>query len=191
MQYFSLPGVNLTEMYFTLTLSMYATAILSPDREARQTTCHLKSANVYLLGRAVTIIYSNSNTRCNNASLCNLLSPSRAGVPFGHYLNRQCSLITKKFPYNRSVIEQKLCLNSLVFRSIFLLHLNYGLILFIRCHFWGHIGLRSGRGMMTSSNGNIFRVTGPLCGEFTGHRWIPRTKASNAELWCFLWSAPE
>ena len=33
--------------------------------------------------------------------------------------------------------------------------------------------------MMTSSNGNIFRVTGPLCGEFTGHRWIPRTKASD------------
>ena len=32
--------------------------------------------------------------------------------------------------------------------------------------------------MMTSSNGNIFRVTGPLCGEFTGPRWIPRTNAS-------------
>ena len=45
--------------------------------------------------------------------------------------------------------------------------------------------------MMTSSNGNIFRVTGHLCGEFTGHRWISRTKASDAELWCFLWSAPE
>ena len=45
--------------------------------------------------------------------------------------------------------------------------------------------------MMTSSNGNIFRVTGPLCGEFTGLRWIPRTKASDAELWCFLWSTPE
>ena len=30
--------------------------------------------------------------------------------------------------------------------------------------------------MMTSSNGNIFRVTGPLCGEFTGHLWIPHTK---------------
>ena len=28
---------------------------------------------------------------------------------------------------------------------------------------------------MTSSNGNIFRVTGPLCGEFTGHRWNPLT----------------
>ena len=45
--------------------------------------------------------------------------------------------------------------------------------------------------MMTSSNGNIFRVTGHLCGEFTGHRWIPCTKASDAELWRFLWSAPE
>ena len=30
--------------------------------------------------------------------------------------------------------------------------------------------------MMTSSNGNIFHVTDPLCGEFTGDRWIPRTK---------------
>ena len=40
--------------------------------------------------------------------------------------------------------------------------------------------------MMTSSNGNIFRVTGPLRGEITGHRCIPNTKASDAELWCFF-----
>ena len=40
---------------------------------------------------------------------------------------------------------------------------------------------------MTSSNGKIFRVTGPLCGEFTGHRWIPHTKASDAELWFFFY----
>ena len=45
--------------------------------------------------------------------------------------------------------------------------------------------------LMTSSNGIIFCVTGPLCGEFTGQRWIPRTKVSDAELWCFLWSVPE
>ena len=45
--------------------------------------------------------------------------------------------------------------------------------------------------MRTSSDGNIFRVTGHLCGEFTGHRWIPHTKASESELWCFIWSAPE
>ena len=36
--------------------------------------------------------------------------------------------------------------------------------------------------MMTSSNGNIFRVTDHLCGEFTGPRWIPHTKATDAEL---------
>ena len=45
--------------------------------------------------------------------------------------------------------------------------------------------------MMTSSNGNIFHVTGHLCGEFTGDLRIPHTKASDAELWCLLWSAPE
>ena len=44
---------------------------------------------------------------------------------------------------------------------------------------------------MTSSNENIFRVTGHLCGEFTGPRWIPHTKANDAELWCLLWYAPE
>ena len=44
--------------------------------------------------------------------------------------------------------------------------------------------------MMTSSNGNISRVTGPLCGEFTGHRWISLTKAGDAELLCFFWSTP-
>ena len=47
------------------------------------------------------------------------------------------------------------------------------------------------RHMMTSSDGTIFRVTGPFCGEFTGHRLIPRTKANDAEFLCLLWSAPE
>ena len=40
--------------------------------------------------------------------------------------------------------------------------------------------------MMTSSNGNIFRVTGHFCGEFTGHRWITRTKAIDANLGVFF-----
>ena len=34
---------------------------------------------------------------------------------------------------------------------------------------------------VTSSNGNIFHGTGPLCGEFTGYRWIPLIKASALE----------
>ena len=44
---------------------------------------------------------------------------------------------------------------------------------------------------MTSSNGNIFRVSGSLTGESTGHSWIALTKANNADFWCFLWSALE
>ena len=45
--------------------------------------------------------------------------------------------------------------------------------------------------IMTSPNGNIFCFADPLWGESTSHQWIPLTKASKAELWCFLWSALE
>ena len=41
--------------------------------------------------------------------------------------------------------------------------------------------------MITSSNGNFFCITGLLCGEFTGHWWIPLTKVSCAEFWCFFY----
>ena len=38
----------------------------------------------------------------------------------------------------------------------------------------------------------IFFALLVLCGgESTGHQWIPLAKASDAELWYFLWSAPE
>ena len=37
----------------------------------------------------------------------------------------------------------------------------------------------------------ISALLAPLCGEFTGNRWISHTRASDAELWYFLWSAPE
>ena len=42
---------------------------------------------------------------------------------------------------------------------------------------------------MTSSNGNIFRVTGHLCGEFTGPRWIPRHKGQwrGALMFSLIW----
>ena len=41
--------------------------------------------------------------------------------------------------------------------------------------------------MMTSSNGNVFRVTGHLCGEFTGPRWFPPHKGQwrGALMWVF------
>ena len=38
---------------------------------------------------------------------------------------------------------------------------------------------------MTSLNGNIFRITGPLWGESTGHRWIPSQRPMT---WSFMFS---
>ena len=49
-----------------------------------------------------------------------------------------------------------------------------------------HISVTKWWDMMTSSNGNIFRVTGHLCGKFTGPRWISRTKASDASFDVFF-----
>ena len=45
--------------------------------------------------------------------------------------------------------------------------------------------------MMTSSNRSVLLVTGPLWAESTGDRRILIIKVRDAELWCFLWSAPE
>ena len=45
--------------------------------------------------------------------------------------------------------------------------------------------------MMMLSIGSISRVNGSLWGESTDHRLIPLSQASDAELWWFLWSAPE
>ena len=47
---------------------------------------------------------------------------------------------------------------------------------------------------MTSSNGNISRVTVLSCGEFTGHRnsqQFPAQRPVARILFCFLWSVPE
>ena len=41
--------------------------------------------------------------------------------------------------------------------------------------------------MMTSSNGTVIRVTGPLWGEPTDHHWFSLTEASGAEVCSILW----
>ena len=51
-------------------------------------------------------------------------------------------------------------------------------ILTYTCPVINHLANMSLSFIMTTSNGNIFRVTGLLCGEFTGHRWIPCTKGT-------------
>ena len=40
--------------------------------------------------------------------------------------------------------------------------------------------------MMTSSNGNIFRVTGPLCGEFTGPGEFPTQRSVMRSFYVFF-----
>ena len=45
--------------------------------------------------------------------------------------------------------------------------------------------------MMTSSNGNIFHVNGPLWGKSISHWWILLRVASNAEFWSFLGCVPK
>ena len=50
---------------------------------------------------------------------------------------------------------------------------------------WIHSKMKL-KNLKTSSNGNIFRVTAPLWGESTGHRWIPLTKASDVVLKYFF-----
>ena len=54
------------------------------------------------------------------------------------------------------------------------------------CHASRNGSIEGVEDMMMSSNWNIFRVTGHLCGEFTGDWWIPRTKANDAEIWFFF-----
>ena len=45
--------------------------------------------------------------------------------------------------------------------------------------------------MMTSSNGDIFRVTGHLCGEFTGPGEFPTQRPVTRSFDVFFWSTSE
>ena len=71
---------------------------------------------------------------------------------------------------------------SWLLRYIYMYCYEYNLMIYF---YWRAITFLS-HIMMMSSNGNIVRDTGHLCGEFTGPRWIPRTKARDAELWYFF-----
>ena len=111
----------------------------------------------------------------------------------------------KNFPVSHCclcyiLMPLQLCPHILLYGPYRVWNKSYLLTVNLNCPTWWNLGLKVHpatfwilitKNMMTSSNENIFRVTVPLCGEFIGHRWILRTKASDADLWCFLWSAPE
>ena len=73
-------------------------------------------------------------------------------------------------------------LNGYRFRMRNMNQMNFRIIIFVI--FWFECILKHHQNLsvtfkiiiMTSSNGNIFRVTGHLCGEFTGLRWSPGHK---------------
>ena len=87
---------------------------------------------------------------------------------------------------NESIPSVPLCFQFLTIKIHINCHLN-SQIIFDRCHHslvalspviyeWDSddlTGLFAKFDMMTSWNGNIFRVTGPLCGEFTGPGEFP------------------
>ena len=66
------------------------------------------------------------------------------------------------------------------------IYVNWNEIMKYAKYFFIDIYMRKYRcaNIMTSSNGNIFRYW-PFV------RGIPRTKASDGDVWCFLWSVPE
>ena len=82
-----------------------------------------------------------------------------------------------------ALIEEWISIKGLSFLPF---HGTVGVRTFLRfgcLNVLGPISPNDFHSMMTSSNGSIFLVTGPLCGEFTCHRWIPLTKASDMEPW--------
>ena len=72
-------------------------------------------------------------------------------------ISRYCWRVTSGFDKLRAVITMATALKNLPYAGCVIEKPMVALI------------------MMTSSNGNIFRVIGPLCGEFTGHRSVTRS----------------
>ena len=104
-----------------------------------------------------------------------------------HYCEKYIESIEQRICL--SVIFCWMCVQGEIYSQRHLVYNVWGCVLSAD-HFScdDRMDIRTSSHMMTSSNGNIFRATGLLCGEFNGHRWIPQTKVSDAELWCFLWS---
>ena len=106
-----------------------------------------------------------------------------------YYLANSCFQLITCYNYHRCIsLTVRHSSATLIIKCSGICEVGFGFLILLTVNYYPWWWLC---GMLTSSNGNIFRVTGPLCGEFTGHWWIPLTKANDAELWCFLWSASE
>ena len=154
--------------------------MLQPHLNDQEIYCLLRCVlNLRLDGRLISINFQ----YCPKIQLSSSLEPSISSMTLievsGNLWISSSILILKRFRIytNRSLGKFHWSCKPSFSNSLIKLNLGYAQMLSFPT--------------MTSLNGNIFHITGPLCGEFTGHRWIPLTKASDAELWCFLWSASE
>ena len=94
-----------------------------------------------------------------------LLSLYEGYSPTNKLLNKQSSLRNwSQISYNALNKKYPTMLH-------FVRSMNISSTKMVQCGIWDWCIV--GFVMMTSSNGNIFRVTGHLCGEFIGPRWIP------------------
>ena len=84
-------------------------------------------------------------------------------------------MYTKSHECNIPVSEkepQALWISFVLCRELALMNLTT----MLHCYFNGTVLVP----MITSWNGNFVRIIGPLCGKFTGDRWILLTKASDS-----------
>ena len=94
---------------------------------------------------------------------------------YGPWIKTYCVLCSKhvvamSMCYNPALVRDKLLWTPASVKRVYWVKTQCGVNLTYPV---GTDDIETWRNMMTSSNGNIFRVTSPLCGEFTGPGEFP------------------
>ena len=132
------------------------------------------ASQITSLAIVYSIVYSDADQRKHqsSASLAFVRGIHRGPVNSPH----KGPVTRKMFPFDDVVMIDCLPINNLIFSGWIVIWFSNTDAMFLI--------------MKTSSYGDIFRVTCPLCGKSAGNWWIPLTKTSDTDLWCVL-SAPE
>ena len=119
-----------------------------------------------------------SNIKCWNCDNITYLSSSKHSTQCFIVAPRYCLEIGQRHEYNctKFIEINHICLKLATNKaSCFVAVKETGLIL-IRVYNHSPFPFIFTNIMMTPSNGNVFRFTGPLWGESTGPRWFPLTR---------------
>ena len=129
-----------------------------------------------------------SKTQCTLHSYHNFPAGSRQAARGNRFC--ETSLLCHSMWKERLVLSATIIQLNRTWKEIPWVPICITMILFFKSRFLGSLESYLVKQFMMILNGNVFRITGPLWEESTGHRWIPLTKASDAKLWCFLWYGP-